>query len=102
MCLIEWADRLQSQRPDDHLAVHIAIAPSSFIEDSRDASVAPVGGVLLDDGAGELEEGRIFSDQRCRRVTLTPHGSVWGRRLRSLADSLPSTLEGGLEVIGNL
>lgn len=107
VCLIEWAERMQSQRPEEHLAVNIDIIADSNSACSTakgiDSSGGTSGGHHDGTAAGLLiDEEDIYSDQRSRRVTLTPHGGRWVERLQRLAIALSSMTQeeaGGMEVI---
>ena len=98
VCLIEWAERLQSQCPENHLAVHISIklspSPLNISQEVRDTSSLPAK-----NSGEEQEEEDIYTDQRSRRVTLTPHGTRWRTRLLTLVESLSMAKHGGLNVI---
>ena len=109
VCLFEWAERLQSQLPSEHLAVHISIIAGSEVHagagnDGRlPAQTSNSNSTVSDAGQGSREtEGGItgggtevqhepwededdeYTDRRARSVNLVPHGYRWQNRLESL------------------
>lgn len=104
--LVEWAERLQHNAPDDHLAVHIKIIEeqprlaAGQVQHQDSPSCYPSSkqgsqSTTVDDGRDE--EG-AYSDKRCRQVTVVPHGAMWRMRAQVLANtlsSLPRTEDGG-------
>ena len=89
VCLFEWAERLQSQRPSEHLAVHISIVEGSGglrgelpnharSEENTSAS------------CGEDEAEDAYTDRRSRRVVLVPHGMRWESCITGIVNAFNS------------
>jgi hypothetical protein len=99
VCLFEWAERLGGVRPPEFLAVHISILaelPPELREGQQQTAteaMAGVSGPKTNDAdwrydGEEDDDDNPFTDKRCRRVMLVPHGDTWQRRLSSLSDAL--------------
>ncbi len=95
VCLIEWPERLHAQLPEEHLAVHIDIVDRERGATEAQSTSQPgsrmtvESGAINDSGAAEEEEeGDAYSDRRCRKVLLVPHGSYWIDRLDALESQL--------------
>ncbi|CAL8461935.1 g1466 [Coccomyxa elongata] len=108
ICLIEWAERLGSSAPADHLQVHIEL-----LSEEDEERIRGMQGTreLIDQASSfqeepadvDPEEGEnAYCDKRWRRVVLIPKGIAWIKRIGNLAQALMDRPDQGLFLLSSL